>query len=100
MQDRLTMLENRFEDVSEDIREMRGAISKIADSLHKLTAIEERHTSFQESLKSLSDTVDKQDSRITSLETSETLNKLMRYVGGAAGLSVLAFVGEKVLKLL
>lgn len=60
----------------EDLSEIKGAVSKVADALERLARLEERHSTVAASLERAFSAISKVESRLRELEQASPIQKL------------------------
>lgn len=100
-----TVFEQRMEEMQIDMREMRGAITKMADAMTKLSILEERNQVATVAIEKIANRVEKVEDKVMAAELDaarfqskiDGMTTTMKVMWGAFGSGVL-YVGSQVVK--
>lgn len=62
--------------VREDVTEIKGAVSKVADALERLARLEERHSTVAGALERAFSAIAKAEARLRDIEQAQPVNRL------------------------
>jgi hypothetical protein len=100
-----TVFEQQMEELRTDMREMRGAVTKMAEALTKLSVLEERNLAANVAIEKIATRVEKVEEKVNGVEleqvkfesTVEGVTKTMRFMWGAFGGGVI-YLGSQIIK--
>jgi len=99
------VFEQQMEELKIDMREMRGAITKMAEALTKLSVLEERNLAANVAIEKIAERLDKTDEKVNRVELEQVkfeatvggISKTMKAMWAAFGGGVI-YLGSQLIK--
>jgi len=66
-----SVFDQRMDSMADELREMRSAVSKVAEALTKLSVLEERNATTNQAIEKIAQRQDKVEDKISSLELEQ-----------------------------
>ena len=100
-----TVLEQRMDAMADELREVRGALSEVAQALAKLSVLEERNLMTSQAIDKIAQRQDKLEEKIANIgleqvkfeSNAKGMASGMKFMWGAVGGSVI-YVGNELVK--